>query len=210
MWTMKRIIAMLAACALAVAALAQTPEEIIGKMEETMDRLQVDGLVMSMDIKVPILGTISSKAWNKGEKTRLEGEMMGVRLITWIDGDTEWEYNTKENKVRIRHHDLTKESQEESNAKLFDAITEGYDVYLEKETSSAWYIRCMKNKYNKEKNDPKNMELVIAKGTYYPVSLSAKVSGVTVKMYDLGFDVSDEQVTFDPADFPGATIIDNR
>ena len=208
--TMKRIIAMLAACALALAAFAQTPEEIITKMEETMDRLQVDGLVMSMDIKIPILGTMSSKAWNKGEKTRLEGQMAGVRLITWIDGDTEWEYNTKENKVRIRHHDATKESQEESNAKLFEAISEGYDVFLDKETATAWYIRCKKNRNNKEKDDPKNMDLVIAKDTYYPVSLSTKVSGITVKMYDLGFNVSEKQVTFDPADFPGATIIDER
>ena len=54
------------------------------------------------------------------------------------------------------------------------------------------------------------MDLVVAKGTYYPVSLSAKVSGITVKMYDLDFHVNDKQVTFDPADFPGVTIIDER
>ena len=207
---MRRFVVWLAACLLAVAAFAQTPEEIITKMEETMNRLEADGLVMAMDIKIPILGTMSSKAWNKGEKTRLEGEMMGVKIITWIDGDTEWEYNTKENQVRIKHHDATKESQEESNAKLFDAITQGYDVFLDKETATAWYIRCKKNKNNKEKDDPKTMDIVIAKENYYPVSLSAKVSGITVKMYDLGFDVSEKQVTFDPADFPGATIIDER
>ena len=207
---MRRFLALLAACALAVAAFAQTPEEIITKMEETMNRLEADGLVMAMDIKIPILGTMSSKAWNKGEKTRLEGEMMGVKIITWIDGDTEWEYNTKENQVRIKHHDITKQSQEESNAKLFDAITQGYDVFLDKETATAWYIRCKKNKNNKEKDDPKTMDIVIAKENYYPVSLSAKVSGITVKMYDLGFDVSEKQVTFNPADFPGATIIDER
>ena len=207
---MRRFLALLAACALAMAAFAQTPEEIIDKMEETMDRLEVDGLVMAMDIKIPILGTMSSKAWNKGEKTRLEGEIKGVKIITWIDGDTEWEYNSKENKVRIKHHDAGKESQEESNAKLFDAITEGYDVFLDKETATAWYIRCKKNRNNKEKDDPKTMDLVVAKDTYYPVSLSAKVSGITVKMYDLGFDVSEKQVTFNPADYPGVTIIDER
>ena len=207
---MKRIIALLTAFALAVAAFAQTPEEIITKMEETMAQLEVDGLVMAMDIKIPILGTMSSKAWNKGEKTRIEGEMMGVRIVTFIDGDTEWEYNSKENQVRIRRHDPSKESQEESNAKLFEAISEGYDVFLDKETATAWHIRCKKNKNNKEKDDPKTMDLVVAKGTYYPVSLSAKVSGITVRMYDLGFNVSEKQVTFDRADYPGATIIDER
>ena len=207
---MKRFIALLAACALAVAAFAQTPEEIIDKMEETMSKLEVDGIVMAMDIKIPILGTMASKAWNKGDKTRIEGSIMGKKIVTWIDGDTEWEYNSDEKQVRIRHHDTSKQTQEQSNAKLFDAITEGYDVFLDKETATAWHIRCKKNKNNKEKDDPKTMDLVVAKGTYYPVSLSAKVSGISVKLYDLGFEVTDKQVTFDPADFPGVTIIDER
>ena len=207
---MKRFIALLAACVLAVAAFAQTPEEIIDRMEEVMGNLEVEGIVMTMDIKIPILGTMSSKAWNRGEKTRIEGSLMGVRIITWIDGDTEWEYNSKENQVRIKRHDTSKESQEESNAKLFDAVTEGYDVSLDKETATAWHTRCKKSKDNTNKDDPKTMDLVVAKGTYYPVSLSAKVSGITVKMYDLDFHVTDKQVTFDPADFPGVTIIDER
>lgn len=207
---MKRIIALLAACALALAAFAQTPKEIIDKMEEVMDKLEVEGVVMTMDIKIPILGTMSSKAWNRGEKTRIEATMLGVKIITFTDGDTEWEYDTEENKVRIKRRDASKVSQEESNAKLFDAITEGYDVSLGRETATAWTIRCKKSKSNTSKDDPKSMDLVVAKGTYYPVSLSAKVSGVSVKIYDLGFNVSEKQVTFDPAEFPGVTIIDER
>ena len=207
---MKRFIALLAACALAVAAFAQTPEEIINKMEEVMDKLEVDGIVMTMDVKVPILGSMSSKVWSRGEKARIEAEMLGVKMITFTDGETEWEYNSKENKVRIKHQDTTQESQEESNAELFDAISEGYDVSLSGETATAWNIRCKKSKNNKNKDDPKTMDLVVAKGTYYPVSLSAKVSGLSVKMYDLGFNVSEKQVTFSPADFPGVTIIDER
>ena len=207
---MRRFIALLAAFALTVVAFAQTPEEIIDKMEEVMDKLEVDGIVMTMDVKVPILGSMSSKAWSRGEKTRIEAEMLGVKFITFTDGETEWEYNSKENQVRIKHQDTTQESQEESNAKLFDAISEGYDVSLSSETATAWNIRCKKSKTNKNKDDPKTMDLVVAKGTYYPVSLTAKVSGITVKLYDLGFNVSEKQVTFNPADFPGVTIIDER
>ena len=207
---MKRFIALLAACVLAVAAFAQTPEEIITRMEEELDKLQVDGIVMTMDIKIPILGTMSSKAWNRGEKTRIEGEIAGVKVITFIDGDTEWEYNSKENQVRIKHHDNSKVSQEESNAKLFDAVSEGYDVSISKETATAWHLRCKKSKTNPNKDDPKTMDLVIAKGSYRPLSLTAQVSVLTVTIRDLGFDVTEKQVTFDPADFPGATIIDER
>jgi len=207
---MRRFFVLLATCLLSWAAFAQTPEEIVNRMEETMDKLEADGIVMAMDIKIPILGTMSTKAWNRGDKTRIEGEMKGVKIISFIDGDTEWEYNSDENKVRIKRHDTTKESTEQSNAKLFDAISEGYDVSLNKETATTWQIRCKKNRNNPNKDDPKTIDLVVAKDTYYPVSLSTKVSGITVVLRDLGFDVTEEQVTFNPANFPGATIIDER
>ena len=207
---MRRFIALMAACVLAVAAFAQTPREIIDRMEDVMGSLEVEGVVMTMDIKIPIVGTMSSKAWNRGDKTRIEGTIAGVRIVTFIDGDTEWEYNSKENQVRIKAHDVTKVSQEESNAKLFDAVSEGYDVSISKETAAAWHLRCKKSKTNPNKDDPKTMDLVIAKGSYRPLSLTAQVSVLTVTIRDLGFDVTEKQVTFDPADFPGATIIDER
>ena len=207
---MRRFIALLCACALAVAAFAQTPREIIDRMEEVMGSLEVEGVVMTMDIKIPIVGTMTSKAWNRGDKTRIEGEIAGVRIVTFIDGDTEWEYNSKENQVRIKAHDVSKVSQEESNAKLFDAVSKGYDVSISKETAAAWHLRCKKSKTNPNKDDPKTMDLVIAKGSFRPLSLTAQVSVLTVTIRDLRFDVTEKQVTFDPADFPGATIIDER
>lgn len=54
------------------------------------------------------------------------------------------------------------------------------------------------------------MDLVVAKGTYHPVSLRARVSGITVTMRDLSFNVSEKQVTLNKADYPGAVIVDNR
>ena len=54
------------------------------------------------------------------------------------------------------------------------------------------------------------MEIVIAKETYYPVSLSAKVDMVTVTLRNLQFNVTEKDVTFNKADYPGATIIDKR
>ena len=54
------------------------------------------------------------------------------------------------------------------------------------------------------------MELTIAKGTYHPVKLKSKLRGVSVSLYDIGFDVSENDVTFDPSAFPGAKIVDKR
>jgi outer membrane lipoprotein-sorting protein len=208
---MKRIIALLAACTLAVAAFAQTPEEIVAKMDEVMKAQdQSQGLRMTMDLKLPILGTFSTTAYSLGDKMRLEGEVKGKKIITWQDAETEWEYLPDEKKVTIKRRDPKKTSSEEENMKMFQSATEGYDVFLKSETADAWYIQCKKNKSNKVKDDPKTMELVIAKGTYFPKSLSAKTKGVTVTMRDLSFNVSEEEVTYDPAKLPGVVVIDER
>ena len=206
---MKRFFALLTAGLLAVTAYAQTAEEIIAKMEEVMEQFsEENGLRMTMDIKIPILGTLSTKAWSLGDKMRLEAEMMGKKLVTWQDGVTEWTYDSDENTITIENQ--SKKSDEKENMEMFQNATEGYDVSIAKENAGSWTIRCKKSRSNTNKDDPKNMDIVVAKGTYYPVSLSAKVSGVTVTMHDLKFNVSEKEVTFNKADYPGANIIDKR
>lgn len=211
MLIMKRILALLTACAFALAAYAQTAEEIMAKMGEVMEQVgEESGLRMTMDIKIPILGTMSTKAWSLGDKMRMEAEMMGKKLITWQDGETEWTYDSDANTITIEKQDTSKKSEEKENMEMFQNATEGYDVSIGKETSTTWTIKCRKNRSNTNKDDPKNMEIVVAKGTYYPVSLSAKVDMVTVTMRDLKFHVTEKEVTFNKAEYPGATIIDKR
>ena len=208
---MKRFFALLIACVLAVAAYAQTAEEIIARMEKVMEQYsEASGLQMTMDIKLPILGTMSAKAWSLGDKMRMEAGMKGKKLITWQDGETEWTYDSDENTITIENQDKSKKSDEKENMELFQNATEGYDVSIAKENADSWTIKCKKNRSNTNKDDPKNMEIVVAKGTYYPMSLSAKIDLVTVTMRDLKFDVSEKDVTFNKADYPGATIIDKR
>ena len=209
--TMKRFLALLAAFALSVAAFAQTAEEIVAKMDEVMEQVgEENGLRMTMDIKIPILGTISTNAWTLGDKMRMEAEMMGKKIVTWQDGETEWTYDSSEKTITVTTQDKSKKSDEKENMKMFQSATEGYDVSISKETADAWTIKCRKNRSNTNKDDPKNMEIVIAKGTYYPVSLSAKVDLITVTMRNLRFNVSEKDVTFNKADYPGVTIIDKR
>ena len=208
---MKRFFALLTACVLAVAAYAQTAEEIVARMDAAMEQVSAEnGFRMTMDLKIPILGTMSSDAWSLGDKMRLEANMMGKKLVTWQDGQTEWTYDAGENTITIENQDKTKKSDEKENMKMFQSATEGYDVSIAKETAESWTIKCKKNRFNTNKDDPKNMELVIAKDTYYPMSLSAKVDLVTVTMRNLKFNVTEQEVTFNKADYPGATIIDKR
>jgi outer membrane lipoprotein-sorting protein len=208
---MKRFLTLLAAFILSVAAFAQTAEEIVAKMDEVMEQVgEENGLRMTMDIKIPILGTMSTDAWTLGDKMRMEAEMMGKKIVTWQDGETEWTYDSDEKTITVTAQDKSRRSEEKENMKMFQSATEGYDVSISKETADAWTIKCRKKSSNTDKDDPKNMEIVIAKGTYYPVSLSARVDMVTVTMRNLRFNVSEKDVTFNKADYPGVTIIDKR
>ena len=208
---MKRFLTLLAAFILSVAAFAQTAEEIVARMDEVMEQVgEENGLRMTMDIKIPILGTMSTDAWTLGDKMRMEAEMMGKKIVTWQDGETEWTYDSDEKTITVTAQDKSRRSEEKENMKMFQSATEGYDVSISKETADAWTIKCRKKSSNTNKDDPKNMEIVIAKGTYYPVSLSARVDMVTVTMRNLRFNVSEKDVTFNKADYPGVTIIDKR
>ena len=93
---------------------------------------------------------------------------------------------------------------------MFEDITDGYDVSISKQTADAWYISCKKSKSNKSKDDPKNMELVVSKKDYSPISLSASMSGVKMTMRDISFGVTESMVTFNPDKYPGVKIVDKR
>ena len=208
--TMKKVIALFAAFAVAIAAFAQTPEEIAIKMNEAIQKHSDNGLRMTLDIKIPVMGTISTTSYILGEKIRTESKMMGQKIVTRMDMDTNWTYIPKENTIHIMDWELNKKTKEQESMKMFEKDTDGYDIFLNKETDTAWYLQYKKKKSNKDKDAPKTMDFVVAKGTYYPISMSTKVKGFTFTMRDLKFNVTEKQVTFNKADYPGVTIIDER
>jgi hypothetical protein len=54
------------------------------------------------------------------------------------------------------------------------------------------------------------MDLVVAKGTYWPVSLTTSVTAASVTLRDISFGVTEQQVTFNEKDYPGVKIVDKR
>lgn len=204
---MKKITLFIVALFTALCALAQTPKEIISLMESAMDRRSPEGVAMTIDAKVPIMGTMVTKSYNLGGKLRLEASMMGVNIITITDGTNTWTYNSKTKEVVITGEE---DADIENDAEMFHGITKGYDVSIKKQTDQAWYLQCKKTRDNSNKDDPKSMEVVVAKGSYCPISLKTKVSGVTLTLHSITFGVPQEKFIFRPTDFPNATIIDKR
>ncbi|MBQ6243143.1 MAG: hypothetical protein IJK55_00315 [Bacteroidales bacterium] len=207
---MKRIFTLVLALAGTLVAMAQTPEEIISRMEAAMKGYEEKGVVMTADIKIPIVGTLSMKNSSLGDKSYSEGRMLGREVRIWDDKTTTWTYDSSDNTLTIENKTTGKERSTEADADLFSGITDGYDVSIRKQTATEWHLLCRKSRSNTDKDAPRTMNLVVAKDTYYPVSLSASMSGVTLTMHDLSFGVEPETVTFNPSDFPDAKVIDKR
>lgn len=205
---MKRFLCFLACLVLSVAAMAQTAEVILERMDDIFSQHENEGVAMTVQTKVPIVGTVTMKVYSLGEKTRMETKLMGQALLIWDDGVTEWTYNTKGNVLEITNS--TPSTEEDGDVDMFKDVTDGYDVSIKKETSAAWYINCKKSKKNTNKDDPASMEIVVAKGSYHPISLSTKMEGMKLTMKDISFGVTENQVTFDPKKYASAKIVDKR
>lgn len=207
---MKKILFSLFAVLLAASALAQTTEEILAKMNQECTRFDTEGFYVVMDMKLPILGTFSTQMYSLGNKFKGVVNVKGDMSIMWSDGLTDWDYDASKNELTIKHATPSKDTEAEGNVKMLKNITEGYDVKLKKETAEAWYFVCTKSKTNTNKDDPKKMDLVVSKATYLPISTTVKEKGVAVTMRDFAIGVTEEQVTFDPAKYANAKIVDQR
>ena len=208
---MKKFIISALFLALSLTAFAQTATEIVERMDKKISAFdEKDGVGFVMEMKIPILGTFSAKTETRGDKLRMEMQKGDVHSINWSDGTTQWDYDVTKNEIVITNVDKKKDSKTEGDAELFKGICDGYDVSLDKETDKFWFIKCKKSKTNMEKDDPKTMDLIVEKGTYNPKSLSAKLKGITITMRDLAYGIPESRVTFNPADYPTATIVDKR
>ena len=206
----KTIITLFAALLAATALFAQTPAEIVARLDKETERFADEGVSFILEIKMPIVGTVATNAYILGDKYKLDANVKGNHVMHWTDGVSDWEYDVSKNEVVITEAKPSEESQAESNMKMLKSVAEGYDVKLTKETEDAWYIRCTKNKSNQVKDDPKRMDMVISKATYLPISHKAGSGLVTVTMRNVAVGVTEEEVTFNPANYPGVKIIDRR
>ncbi len=208
---MKRLLTIISFIALATTAMAQTAEEIVSRMNaEISKHNESEGFAITMDMKIILVGTISSRSYILGDKMRIEANKDGKDFVTWSDGKTEWSYDSETNEIEITNAKPREKSDKDSNTKMFKDVTEGYDVRIDKETATEWHIRCKRSKSNPDKDAPKRMDLVVAKGTYWPVSLTTSVTAASVTMRDISFGVTESQVTFNEKDYPGVKIVDKR
>lgn len=206
----KKIVSLFVALLAASALFAQTQEQILARMDRETARFDKEGFSMVMEFKIPLLGTYSSTVHTFGEKSKAILEVKGEKTIIWSDNATTWQYDSSKNEITIDKVSGNEQKEADNNVKALNNVTEGYDVKLKKEEADAWHFRCTKSKTNPDKDAPKTMDLTVSKTTYLPVSLKVSQKGVTVTLRDFTLGTNEQDVTFDAAQYPGATIIDKR
>lgn len=190
---------------------AQTPEEVVERMNTEFRKGDSLGMAFDFVMTLPIIGEFKSTNYVLGDKLRIDLNLKDEKTISWNDGTTEWEYSTESNEVKINHAKPKEENDNAGNTGLVTGVNEGYDLSFDKKTDDkTWYITCKKNKHNKDKDDPKRIEMAVSKETYLPVFMKTKAKGISISMENFEVGVTEEQVTFNPADYPTAKIIDNR
>lgn len=211
---MKRIFLIICFIGATIASMnlrAQTPEEVIERMNAEFRK--GDSLGMSFDfmMSIPILGEFRTTNYTLGDKLKIDMSDKDKKNISWSDGVTDWEYDSEKNEVKITKAKPKEEKDNAGNTSLVTSVSEGYDLSFDKKTNDkVWYIVCKKSKSNKDKDDPKRIDLAISKADYSTIYMKTKAKGITISMENFKIGVTEAEVTFNSADYPSAKIIDER
>jgi len=207
---MKYFFSVAVALLAAASIFAQTPDEILALMDRETSRFETEGFSMVMDIKVPVFGTFSTYVQSHGDKYKLSSNMRGEITVNWSDGLNDWEYDEARNEIVISTAGAILEDSTTGNLQMFNSVTSGYDFQLKSETADAWFFRCTKCRSNKRKDMPRSLDLVVSKSTFLPVSVKANEKGAVFTLRDFVVGVSEEEITFNPAAYPKAIVVDKR
>ena len=209
---MKRILCFAIAFVCVTLTFAQTGLEIVNNMNRMMSDRKSEGLCVTIDVKIPIVGTVVTRTYSNGSKTRLDIESSKINLITFMEDSTQWSYNAENNVVIITNLKIGGSPSETQgmDVSMFDDITEGYDISVKSQNAVKWELVCKKKRSNKDDDAPKTINLEVRKGTFEPISMSTKMMGINCTMHHFIFGVTENKVTFNPDDFPGVNIVDQR
>ena len=210
---MRKILCTVFAFVWAISLFAQTGPEIVNRMNEMLASHESEGTIFYIDIKIPIVGSITTMAMSLGDKARMEFELSEIKVITYMDQTTQWIYTPGNNEVAITGATEKSNNPAVDSAMdmgMFDDIADGYDLSIKSENLVKWELACKRKRSNPDKDAPKNVTIEVRKETYQPLSLSTKMMGINITMRDFKFGVTEDQVTFNPDDYPGIKITDKR
>ena len=210
---MKRILCFAIAFLSATMTFAQTGAEIVNRMNERINARRSEGISVIAEVKIPIVGTVSTKTSALGDRRRVDVRMKERDVITFSQQDTTWIYTVQDNSVLITTDTIMSKvnsSNPEGNIDMFGDIVEVYNITIKSQNLVKWELVCKRKKGNKDDDYPKNITLEVRKDTYELISMTTKMMGISMVMRDLKFGLTQKDVTFNQANYPGVKVTDQR
>lgn len=210
---MKRILCFAIAFLSATMTFAQTGAEIVDRMNERINARRSEGISVIAEVKIPIVGTVSTKTSALGDRKRVDVRMKERDVITFSQQDTTWIYTVQDNSVLITTDTIMSKvnsSNPEGNIDMFGDIVEVYNITIKSQNLVKWELVCKRKKGNKDDDYPKNITLEVRKDTYELISMTTKMMGISMVMRDLKFGLTQKDVTFNQANYPGVKVTDQR
>lgn len=208
---MKRLLCFAIAFLSATVTFAQTGLEIVTRMNQRMSDRQSEGMCMSADVKIPVMGTVTTKTYAYGNKRRMDVESSKINTITFIDDTLQWTYVKGSTEVVLTNLNIGKRSDNPgTDTGMFDDIPDAYDITIKSQNAVKWELQCKRKKNIDDDDYPKHLTLEVRKETFEPISMNFKVMGISMSMHHIIFGIPESKVTFNPDDFPGVTVIDQR
>ena len=208
---MKRLLCFAIAFLSATVTFAQTGLEIVTRMNQRMSDRQSEGMCMSADVKIPVMGTVTTKTYAYGNKRRMDVESSKINTITFIDDTLQWTYVKGSTEVVLTNLNIGKRSDNPgTDTGMFDDIPDAYDITIKSQNAVKWELQCKRKKNIDDDDYPKHLTLEVRKETFEPISMNFKVMGISMSMHHIIFGIPESKVTFNPDDFPGVTVSDQR
>ena len=104
---------------------AQTPEEVVERMNAELRKGDSLGMTFDFVMSIPILGEFKSTNYTLGDKLRVDLIDKDKKTINWSDGTTEWEYDSEKNEVKITNAKPKEENTNSGDANLVTGVSEG-------------------------------------------------------------------------------------
>ena len=208
---MKRLLCFAIAFLSATVTFAQTGLEIVTRMNQRMSDRQSEGMCMSADVKIPVMGTGTTKTYAYGNKRRMDVESSKINTITFIDDTLQWTYVKGSTEVVLTNLNIGKRSDNPgTDTGMFDDIPDAYDITIKSQNAVKWELQCKRKKNIDDDDYPKHLTLEVRKETFEPISMNFKVMGISMSMHHIIFGIPESKVTFNLDDFPGVTVSDQR
>ena len=208
---MKRLLCFAIAFLSATVTFAQTGLEIVNRMNQRLSDRKSEGICMSADVKIPVMGTVTTRTYAYGNKRRMEVESSKINTITFIDDTLQWTYVKGSSEVVLTNLNIGKRSDTPgTDTGMFDDIPDAYDITIKSQNAVKWELQCKRKKNIDDDDYPKHLTLEVRKDTYEPISMNTKVMGISMTMHHFIFGIPESKVTFNPDDFPGVTVSDQR